>query len=376
VINFVSNLPHDLRSGGFSAMNASAFTTLRKHAVVHYAGPINPPVFLPQKALSKFLRVAGSQGDFFFFSRRRLQVIAHEVRARCRADARLDFFHGFTPWVLTRPQRPYIAYSDCTFRDYIGIFHRREQFRDRDLQRIEQAEAEWLKNARLVLLRSEWAANRAVSDYALDARRVASVGGFGEIEVPARDAYAGGKQFAFVSTNFAAKGGAVVLSAFRRVRQRHPDASLAIIGDRPAHAVAEPGVEFLGYLRKEVPGEVERLRQILSLARALVHPTTGDVSPLIIVEAGYFGCPAISSRRFAIPEVVQDGRTGLLLDDPSQVDAVASAMNWMLEADEQYLRMRHAVWAKAHGQHSKRRFEERFLSFVSGVVSGVGIPAS
>jgi hypothetical protein len=51
-------------------------------------------------------------------------------------------------------------------------------------------------------------------------------------------------------------------------------------------------------------------------------------------------------------------------------------MNWMLEAQEQYLRMRHAAWAKAHGQHSKRRFEERFLSFVSGAVSGAGIPAS
>jgi glycosyltransferase involved in cell wall biosynthesis len=376
VINFVSNLPHDLRSGGFSAMNASAFATLCKHASVHYAGPINPPIFLPQKVLSKFLRVVGSQGDFFFFSRRRLQAISQEVRTRCRSEAWLDFFHGFTPWILTRPDRPYIAYSDCTFRDYIGIFHRREQFRDRDLRRIEQAEAAWLKNARFVLLRSEWAANRAVTDYALDASRVASVGGFGEIEMPAHDAYAGGKQFAFVSTNFAAKGGAVVLSAFRQVRQRHPDASLAIIGDQPARAVAEPGVDFLGYLRKEVPAEVERLRQILGLARALVHPTTGDVSPLIIVEAGYFGCPAISSRRFAIPEVVQDGRTGLLLDDPSGVDGVARAMNWMLEAQEPYLRMREAVWAKARGQHSKRRFEERFLSFVSGVISGVRLPAS
>ena len=46
-----------------------------------------------------------------------------------------------------------------------------------------------------------------MSHYALDACRVGSVGIFGEIEMPARDAYAGGKEFAFISTNFAGQRG-------------------------------------------------------------------------------------------------------------------------------------------------------------------------
>ena len=71
MINFVSNLPQNLRSGGFSAINAAAFAALSKSYVVNYAGPINPPVIVWQKALSKFSRVTGLKGDFFFFSRRR-----------------------------------------------------------------------------------------------------------------------------------------------------------------------------------------------------------------------------------------------------------------------------------------------------------------
>jgi hypothetical protein len=117
-------------------MNAAAFSAISTSEASHYVGPINPPVILWQKALSKFRRVAGSQGAFFFFSQRRLEAIADEVRSKYQADARLDFFHGFTPWILTRPQRPYIAWSDCTFRDYIDIFHCREQFRHDDLERI------------------------------------------------------------------------------------------------------------------------------------------------------------------------------------------------------------------------------------------------
>jgi glycosyltransferase involved in cell wall biosynthesis len=368
LINFVSNLLKNLRSGGFSAMNAAAFAAIDGFEASYYIGPINPPMILWQKALSKFQRVAGSQGAFPFFSQRRLEAIADEVHSKCQADARLDFFHGFTPWILTSPQRPYMAWSDCTFRDYIDIFCCREQFRQDDLERIEQAEAAWLKKARFVLFTSNWAAERAVNYYGLDACRVGSVGIFGEIDMPAHDAYAGGKEFAFVSTNFAAKGGRIVLSAFREVRKRHPDAALIVVGDRPSDNTTEPGVNFTGFLRKEVPDEYQRLRQILGRVRGTVHPTKTDISPLLIVEAGYLGCPVISSRSFAIPELVDHERTGLLLDDASQ-ESTITAMYWMLEHTDEYQRMREAAWSKAHGQHSRALFEKRLLSCVHAVVS-------
>jgi glycosyltransferase involved in cell wall biosynthesis len=126
-------------------------------------------------------------------------------------------------------------------------------------------------------------------------------------------------------------------------------------------------VNFTGFLRKEVAAEYGRFQQILGRVRALVHATRSDVSPLLIIEAGYFGCPVISSRRFAIPELVDDRRTGWLLEDSSQIHAVESAMTWMLEHEDEYRQMRKAAWQKAHEHHSKRRFEERLLSYVCDV---------
>lgn len=353
-------------------MNAGAFSAINRFETSHYVGPINPPVILWQRALSKLRRVAGSQGAFFFFSQRRLKAIADVVHATCHADARLDFFHGFTPWITTRPERPYIAWSDCTFRDYVNIFHRRERFRSDDLERIERAEAAWLRNASRVLFTSQWATERAVRDYALDASRVGSVGIFGEIDMPAHDAYAGRKEFAFVSTNFDAKGGRIVLAAFREVRKRHPDAGLIIVGDRPSNAVPEAGVTFAGFLRKEIPGEYRRFQQILGGARALVNATRCDICPVLLIEAGYVGCPVISTRKFAIPEIIDDGRTGLLLDDPSQPSAVAGAMNWMLEHENEYQQMRDAAWAKVRRHHSREQFEETLLSYLCEVRSDDG----
>jgi glycosyltransferase involved in cell wall biosynthesis len=302
--------------------------------------------------------VAGAQGCFFFFSERRLKKIADEVHSRCQAGARLDFFHGFTPWIRTRPERPYAAWSDSTFRDYIDIFHRREEFDRDDLERIEEAEATWLRSARRVLFTSNWAAQRAVRDYALDPNHVGTVGIFGELEMPPSDAYAGSKEFVFVSTNFEAKGGKVVLEAFREVRKRNPDATLVVIGDRPSDVTSEPGITFTGFLRKESHDEYRRFLHVLAGARALVSATSSDICPLQFIEAGYVGCPVISARKFAIPEIVDDGCTGLLLDHLHS-STVASAMHWMLEHRGQYQQMRKAAWEKARREHSRQQFEHR-----------------
>lgn len=371
MINFISHLEPNLRSGGFSAMNSAALSALSAYSAIHYVGPINPTIERWRKVLSKAIRLAGARGDFFFYSRKRLAAIATDVQKSCRADASADFFHGFTPWIATRPQRPYLAWSDCTFHDYIEIYHRSTKFRKGDIARIATAEAAWLNGAVGVAFTSRWAARRAIERYGLDSNRVEIVGIFGEIELPEFDSYSHGSNFAFISTNFAAKGGAEVLSAFRNVQARFPSASLTVVGDRPKGLSDSRGVTVVGFLRKEVPAEYRRLQDILRSARAIVHPTRSDIAPLLAVEAAYFGCPVISTRRFAIPEIIIDGKTGLLVDDPSDSQAIEQAMEWMLNATEAYSEMRHAAWSNSRRYFTKEKFEARLLEWVKGVVKGL-----
>lgn len=361
-INFISNLPRDLRSGGFSAMNAAAFDALECHADVHF-NPISLPVDRPRQLLSRVLREVGLRGHFEFFSHARLSRTAAEAAAALERPADLNFFHGFTPWIATRPLGPYAAWSDCTFRDYIGIYHPLGHFCRSDLDRIEAAEAVWLRSASGVAFTSKWAADRAISHYGLDPLRVAVVGIFGETELPQVDGFAGGAGFAFISTDFAAKGGPVVLEAFRQVRADHPEATLTIVGDSPKR-IEQPGVQRTGFMRKECTEDNERFRAILARSRAVVHPTSSDVAPLLAVEAAYFGCPVIASNRFAIPEIVDHGRTGLLVEDPTNCGQVAEAMIQMLQDETAYCAMRRAAWDKARRDHLKVHFENRLWAFV------------
>ena len=375
MINFVSNLPQHLLSGGFSALNATACAAIARRHSIHYVGPIDPPVAPWGKALSKARRLAGLGGDFATFSERRLATIAHEVERLARPDAQLDVFHGLTPWVATRPRRPYVGWSDCTFADYVDIYHDRARFSAEDLARIEAAEGRWLRSARRVLFTSDWAMRRAIAQHRLAADRVDCLGVFGAIEPPDRDAFAGGQTFAFVCSDFNAKGGPVVLAALRLLRDTHPDATVTLVGHAPRHIAGQPGLTCAGYLRKEVPDEYRRYREILGGAVAVVHPTVSDIAPLVLVEAALFGCPAIASRAFAIPELVTDGEAGWLLDNPTDPREVAAAMRRLLDNPD-YGRFRHNAWRRARSDHGKDRFEAQLLASVDQALSEAGAHAA
>jgi glycosyltransferase involved in cell wall biosynthesis len=250
----------------------------------------------------------------------------------------------------------------------MNVYHHRRQFRRANLERIEQQEAEWLGRAQWVAFSSQWAAKRCIESYGLKPGSVYSIGIFGEIEIPGGDGYAGAKQFAFVSTDFEAKGGTVVLAAFRLVHERNPDASLVIVGAPPTTGNLGPNVVYAGYLQKEHLGQRKRFREILTTSRALVHPTRRDIAPLIIVEAGYFSCPVISTRHFAIPEQVEHQATGLLIENVSDPSVLADAMAWMIDNEEEYMQMRKRARHKACIDHSKEAFGQRMRALVAPLI--------
>jgi glycosyltransferase involved in cell wall biosynthesis len=160
------------------------------------------------------------------------------------------------------------------------------------------------------------------------------------------------------------------------VRKRHPEISLVIVGDGPASLNTEPGVRFTGFLNKEVKAERSQFQQIMSRLLALVHPTRSDIAPLAIIEASYHGCPVIASRAFAVPEIINDGETGLLLNNPSSVDEVAKTMTWLIEHRDEYQAMRQAAWRKAHRDFTRQKFEERLISRVTGILREERVPTA
>jgi glycosyltransferase involved in cell wall biosynthesis len=114
----------------------------------------------------------------------------------------------------------------------------------------------------------------------------------------------------FVGRDFERKNGPLLLEAFRNVRARHPALRLIVVGEGGrGQPLAEEGVVQYPSLRRE-----ELLTRVYPRADALVLPSRAEGFGFVLLEALSHGIPVIAPRAFAIPEIVTDGRSGILLD--------------------------------------------------------------
>ncbi|MSR76726.1 MAG: glycosyltransferase family 1 protein [Candidatus Omnitrophica bacterium] len=91
-------------------------------------------------------------------------------------------------------------------------------------------------------------------------------------------------------------------------------------------------VRFAGALEEHELVDVYNLAEVFLF---LAREEKGDAEGfgLVILEAAACGCVVIGGRSGAIPEVIQDGGTGVLVD-PENVDEIASKMSELIQNDE------------------------------------------
>ncbi|WP_197527715.1 glycosyltransferase family 4 protein [Posidoniimonas polymericola] len=248
------------------------------------------------------------------------------------------------------------------------LYSNAAQFSPQDLSRIADLERRWLRKASVLFFGSEWAQNIAIEEYGLEKSKTHVLWLGGNVGIPSRDRYAAGQDFLFISLNFGKKGGEIASRALQSVRRRYPKAQLLVVGaPPPPEILALPGIKYCGMLRKTMPNELAEFKRLLGSARALVHPTTMDTMGAVLVEAGYFGCPSIATNRFGIPELVHDGRTGMLVDAPIEVEQVASQMERMLDDEPGYLCMRKAVRSDMTSRLSWDSFGSKMVAAIASL---------
>jgi glycosyltransferase involved in cell wall biosynthesis len=132
-----------------------------------------------------------------------------------------------------------------------------------------------------------------------------------------------------IGTLHEVKGQKHLIAAIALLRQRGIPVTCAFIGDGPDRAMlerlaAEAGlaghIRFLGRLTQA------EIRRHLQEADALVAPSVPSSDgrregiPVALMEAMACGLPVVASRLSGIPELVEDGRTGLLAEPGSPAD--------------------------------------------------------
>jgi glycosyltransferase involved in cell wall biosynthesis len=173
-----------------------------------------------------------------------------------------------------------------------------------------------------VFVLSQWAADSVVGDYGLPTDRVVVLGAGANVSTRLPHSVDAAHPYVlFVGMDWDQKGGPLLLEAFRLVRLELPTARLVVVGCSPQ--LTEPGVEIVGRLSRKVPAEEQRLCELYAGASCFSILPAFDAFPNVLLEAGFFGVPVVSTRDGSRAEVVLDGETGLLAATRSAPDVAA-----------------------------------------------------
>jgi glycosyltransferase involved in cell wall biosynthesis len=153
------------------------------------------------------------------------------------------------------------------------------------------------------------------------------------------------------------KGPLDLLEAMARLAARYPRVRLVMVGDGPLRPVVEERIRALDLQdRVDLLGRLEDPVPALHGFDVFVMPSHNEGMGRAAVEAMAAGLPVVATRVGGLPDVVQDGLTGLVIP-PRDPEALAAALTRLLDDEALRARMGQAGLARAEEYSDKVMFE-------------------
>jgi glycosyltransferase involved in cell wall biosynthesis len=285
-------------------------------------------------------------------------------------EGRLDalFFHSQAPAVLARDwmrRVPSVVSVDATPRqiDNLGRFYQHPQ----DAAWLERLKL-WLnrecfRSARHVVAWSAWAKQGLVDEYEVPADKVTvvppGVNVRDWLRPTPRRRHNGPVKILFVGGDLERKGGHLLIDAFRSLRPLGVELHLATREKVPA----EPGLFVYNNLQ---PNSAE-LKALYHSCDIFALPTFGDCLPMVLSEAGAAGMAVVSTQLAAIPEVIREGESGLLVP-VGETGALEEALRRLVLQPELRLRLGERATTHIAREYDAQKNAGRLLDLLKGEV--------
>ncbi len=182
----------------------------------------------------------------------------------------------------------------------------------------------------------------------------------------------GAPRLAIVGRLIPIKGHDVLLRAVARARERLPGLTLEIAGDGELEAELRATATRLG-LDDAVTflGRVAPVDPVLERAEVVVVPSFGEGFGMVALEAMERGRPVIASDVGGLPEIVDEGRTGMLVP-PGDVEALARAIAELADDPARAAAMGEAGRTRALEEFSQDRCTERIAALYETALGAGG----
>ncbi len=193
----------------------------------------------------------------------------------------------------------------------------------------------------------------------IDTRKIHCVGGGCNIDITRIDcSKKKGNKFLFVGKDFERKNGPLVVEAFKKVRKRNETLELYIAGPEKLNANIElsEGIVFLGLKT------YDELVEYYNMCDYFVMPSRFEAYGIVFAEALIFGLPCIGKNAFAMPEFIEDGKNGFLIEEDN-IDELSNKMIELTNNNEmsEYVRGEREKYIK---KYSWDAVAERMLAVI------------
>jgi glycosyltransferase involved in cell wall biosynthesis len=236
--------------------------------------------------------------------------------ARMNAQTKLDalFFHTQVPAILAQSwlrKIPGIVSLDATPIQYdeLGAFYKHKQGSARLEDFKWRLNRNCFRSARRLVAWSEWTKQGLVQGYEVPADKITVIPpgvNVHEWRRPKpRVAHTDPVKILFVGGDLERKGGLVLLEAFRALRHLGLELHLVTKDRLPT----EPGV----FVYNNLGANSQPLKDLYHTCDIFALPTFADTLAMVLSEAGSSGMAIIATNVGAIPELVRNGETGLIV---------------------------------------------------------------
>ncbi|WP_345953483.1 glycosyltransferase family 4 protein [Mucilaginibacter sp. PAMB04168] len=277
------------------------------------------------------------QGKWFMSAveKTTLQAIARQFDAevaRIKPDVVLCIHADFLAY--TTFQQPAISIHDTTFASLVGYYRDFSNLAGRSIRAGNDMYQKALNRATAAVFSAGWASESALKDYNVEASKIHTIPlGANLKEAPvahAVHAWIGSRaqsatcKLLFLGVAWERKGGPDALRFVVHLNKLGVKAQLLIVGCTPNIAAEfEPYVKQIGFLRKNIPEQAERLRQLLATSSALMLPSVAECYGCVFCEANAYGLPSLGRHTGGITEIIKEGVNGLMLGESESPEAFA-----------------------------------------------------
>jgi glycosyltransferase involved in cell wall biosynthesis len=166
------------------------------------------------------------------------------------------------------------------------------------------------------------------------------------------------------------KGLQFLIEAWSRLQDKYPAFKILIVGDGPYRAELEEKVKKLKVKRVEFVGwkKLHEVKELMRNCYAFILPSLSEGLGRVLIEAAMLRKPAIGSRVDGIPDIIQDKKTGYLVE-PGNIDDIEDKLDSLLGNPELARQMGEAGREFVEDKFSTEKYFKEYIRMIDDRIS-------